>query len=249
MPDECFIRDETFIIQEKFFRNVIELNACYKFLRAGPRKEIIFKPEEVKACIITCGGLCPGLNDVIKSIVECLEFEYNCKEVWGIRWGYRGFYENFPNHWMKLDKEKVKGIQNIGGTILGSSRGGFDGEKIIDAIKKRGINQIYLIGGDGTHRGINQLRLLLKEANIKCSICGIPKTIDNDVPLIDRSFGFNTAVQESIKFIDSAKIEAESAENGVGIVRVMGRFCGYIAVYASLASRDVNICLIPEVYF
>lgn len=106
-----------------------------------------------------------------------------------------------------------------------------------------------MIGGDGTHKGIAALQQKLREKNLRISICGVPKTIDNDIPFIDKSFGFTTAVQESIKYIDSARTEAISAENGIGIVRLMGRYCGYIAVNASLASRDVNICLIPEVYF
>lgn len=120
---------------------------------------------------------------------------------------------------------------------------------MVDALHKKGITQLYVIGGDGTHRGMNLLQEALRAKNIRISICGIPKTIDNDIPFIDKSFGFTTAVQEAIQFIDSARVEAESAENGVGIIRLMGRYCGYIAVYASLASRDVNVCLIPEVYF
>ena len=237
-------------MQEKYFQSVAELHSSYKFLRAGTYEQVVFKPEEIKAAIVTCGGLCPGLNVVIKSLVECLSFEYGATEIWGIKWGYRGFYEK-DEYWTPLTPENVKGIQNEGGTILGSSRGGFDGPKMIKALKDRGINQLYVIGGDGTHRGINALQTMIRETepNYRLSICGIPKTIDNDVPLIDRSFGFQTAVQESIKFIDSAMIEAESAELGIGVIRLMGRYCGYISCHASLASRDVNVCLIPEVYF
>lgn len=157
-------------------------------------KEIVFKAEETKVAIVTCGGLCPGLNTVIKGLVDCLEFEYGVKEIWGIKWGYRGFYEEFPKYWIELNSKNVKGIQALGGTILGSSRGGFDGPKMIEALQSKGINQIYLIGGDGTHRGIENLQKQLREKNIRMSICGIPKTIDNDIPLIDKSFGFNTAV-------------------------------------------------------
>lgn len=175
-----------------------ELHSSYKFLRAGTYEEVVFKSGEIKAAIVTCGGLCPGLNVVIKSLVECLSFEYGAKEIWGIKWGYRGFYEkdhtknDKADYWIPLTPENVKGIQNKGGTILGSSRGGFDGPKMIQALKARGINQLYVIGGDGTHRGINALLELLRksEPNYKLSVCGIPKTIDNDVPLIDRSFGF-----------------------------------------------------------
>jgi 6-phosphofructokinase 1 len=118
---------------------------------------VVYKAEDVKAAIVTCGGLCPGLNVVIKSLVQCLEYEYGVKEIWGIRWGYRGFYED-PNHWVRLDAKEVQGIQDLGGTILGSSRGGFDGPKMIKALQEKGINQLYVIGGDGTHRGINNLQ-------------------------------------------------------------------------------------------
>ena len=120
----------TFVIQEKYFRDIAELQSCYKFLRAGAMRDVVFKGKETKAAIVTCGGLCPGLNVVIKGIVDCLEFEYNVHEIWGIKWGYRGFYED-PNYWVKLDAERTTGIQSMGGTILGSSRGGFDGEKMI----------------------------------------------------------------------------------------------------------------------
>lgn len=226
----------------------MELRSCFKFLRAGPYRDVVYNPETTKVAIVTCGGLCPGLNVVIKGIVQCLSFEYGATDIYGIRWGYRGFYED-PSYWIKLDALTVRNIHNQGGTILGSSRGGFNQEKMIAALQERGITQLYVIGGDGTHRGIHSLSQALRDKNIRISICGIPKTIDNDIPLIDKSFGFTTAVQESIKFIDSAQTEAESAELGVGIVRLMGRYCGQIAVNASLASRDVNICLIPEVFF
>lgn len=138
-------------------------------MRAGTFEKVVFKPEEIKAAIVTCGGLCPGLNVVIKSIVECLSFEYGVKEIYGIRWGYRGFYEN-DEYWLRLTPDaggdgmtSVKGIQNLGGTILGSSRGGFDGPKMIEKLKAKGINQLYVIGGDGTHRGINELQRQIRE--------------------------------------------------------------------------------------
>lgn len=178
--------------------DVIELGSCFKFQRAGPFKEVVFKPQDTRVAIVTCGGLCPGLNVVVKSLVNCLTSEYGVNEIYGIKWGYRGFYEDFPKHWIELNNKNVDGIQNIGGTILGSSRGGFDGEKIVEAIMKKNINQLFMIGGDGTHRGIAALQDLLREKNIRISICGIPKTIDNDIPLIDRSFGFQTSVEESI---------------------------------------------------
>ena len=156
IPAKCFLDERSFIVQEKYYKDIIELQSCFKFMRAGPRREVIYKREETKAAIVTCGGLCPGLNVVIKSIVDCLSYEYGVTELWGIRWGYRGFYES-DDYWKKLTPDNVQGIQNIGGTILGSSRGGFDGPKMIAALKQRGINQLYVVGGDGTHRGINNL--------------------------------------------------------------------------------------------
>ena len=140
MPIECFVEQNTFIIQEKYFKDVIELNSCFKFLRAGPRKKVVFHAKDTKAAIVTCGGLCPGLNVVIKSVVECLTYEYRVKEIYGIKWGYRGFYEEFPKYWTELNTENVKGIQNLGGTILGSSRGGFEAEKMIKCLEEKGIN-------------------------------------------------------------------------------------------------------------
>jgi 6-phosphofructokinase 1 len=156
-PDEAFLDSDTFVVQEKYFQDIVELKSCFKFLRAGAVKDVVFKGEDVKAAIVTCGGLCPGLNTVIKGLVGCLRYEYGVEEIWGIRWGYRGFYEEFPKYWTELSPENTKGIQNLGGTILGSSRGGFDGPKMIEALQKKGINQLYVIGGDGTHRGINNL--------------------------------------------------------------------------------------------
>ena len=131
-------------------------------MRARPRNEVVYKREDTRADIVTCGGLFPGLNVVIKSIVDCLSYEYGVEEIWGIRWGYRGFYED-EKYWVKLDCKEVQGIQNLGGTVLGSSRGGFDGPKMIQALKDKGINQLYVIGGDGTHRGINNLIGQLRE--------------------------------------------------------------------------------------
>lgn len=249
MPFDSFVPKGTFVVQEKYFMDVIELGTCFKFLRAGPFTEVAFKKQDVRAAIVTCGGLCPGLNTVIKSIVQCLSYEYGVRTIWGVRWGYQGFYEEPEKNWVKLDEKFCETIHKMGGTVLGSSRGGFDSEKIIAALQEKQINQLYVIGGDGTHRGIHRLQEELRKKNVRVSICGIPKTIDNDIPLIDRSFGFATAVEESIKFIDSAVVESGAAENGVGIIRLMGRHCGYIAVNACLASRDVNICLIPEVHF
>lgn len=217
------------------------------FNRAGPRDYIVFRPKEVKAAIVTCGGLCPGLNDVIYELVQMLHYNYSVDKIYGIKSGYRGFYDPACLPYLELNPENCANIHQRGGTILGSSRGGFDKNKILNACLKRGINQLYIIGGDGTHRAADILYQESRSRNLKMVVVGIPKTIDNDIGLIDRSFGFDTAVQEAIRAIDSARIEAECIPNGIGIVKLMGRHAGFISAHSTLADRNVDICLIPEI--
>lgn len=213
------------------------------FRRAGPRQKVYFEPDEVHACIVTCGGLCPGLNTVIREIVCGLYHIYGVKKVLGIDGGYKGFYSR---NTVPLTPKVVNDIHKRGGTILGTSRGGHDTSKIVDSIQDRGINQVYIIGGDGTQKGASFIFEEIKRRGLKVAVAGIPKTIDNDIPVIDRSFGFDTAVEEAQRAINAAHVEAESGENGIGLVKVMGRYSGFIAMYATLASRDVDCCLIPE---
>ncbi|XVE70531.1 hypothetical protein DITRI_Ditri10aG0079500 [Diplodiscus trichospermus] len=213
------------------------------FRRAGPRQKVYFHSDEVHACIVTCGGLCPGLNTVIREIVCGLYHMYGVKKVLGIDGGYRGFY---AKNTVQLNPKVVNDIHKRGGTILGTSRGGHDNTKIVDSIQDRGINQVYIIGGDGTQRGAAVIFEEIRRRGLKVSVVGIPKTIDNDIPVIDRSFGFDTAVEEAQRAINAAHVEAESIENGIGLVKLMGRYSGFIAMYATLASRDVDCCLIPE---
>ncbi|PNY16955.1 6-phosphofructokinase 3-like protein [Trifolium pratense] len=213
------------------------------FRRAGPRQKVYFRSDDVVACIVTCGGLCPGLNTVIREIVCGLSYMYGVDKVLGIDGGYRGFYSK---NTIDLTPKVVNDIHKRGGTILGTSRGGHDTSKIVDSIQDRGINQVYIIGGDGTQRGAAVIYEEVRRRGLKVSIAGIPKTIDNDIPVIDRSFGFDTAVEEAQRAINAAHVEAESVENGIGVVKLMGRYSGFIAMYATLASRDVDCCLIPE---
>ncbi|CAN0901417.1 ATP-dependent 6-phosphofructokinase 3 [Linum grandiflorum] len=213
------------------------------FRRAGPRQKVYFESDDVHACIVTCGGLCPGLNTVIREIVSTLYSMYGVKRVLGIDGGYRGFYaRNTINLTLKI----VNDIHKRGGTILGTSRGGHDTQKIVDSIQDRGINQVYIIGGDGTQKGASLIYEEVRRRGLKVVVAGIPKTIDNDIPVIDKSFGFDTAVEEAQRAINAAHVEAESAENGIGLVKLMGRYSGFIAMFATLASRDVDCCLIPE---
>ncbi|KAJ8774726.1 hypothetical protein K2173_017172 [Erythroxylum novogranatense] len=213
------------------------------FRRAGPRQKVYFKSDDVHACIVTCGGLCPGLNTVIREIVCGLYHMYGTSKVLGIDGGYRGFY---CKNTISLTPKIVNDIHKRGGTILGTSRGGHDTTKIVDSIEDRGINQVYIIGGDGTQKGAAAIYQEIRNRGLKVAVAGIPKTIDNDIPVIDKSFGFDTAVEEAQRAINAAHAEAESVENGIGLVKLMGRYSGFIAMYATLASRDVDCCLIPE---
>lgn len=213
------------------------------FRRAGPRQKVYFESDEVNACIVTCGGLCPGLNTVIREIVCGLNYMYGVKRVLGIDGGYRGFY---AKNTIALTPKSVNDIHKRGGTVLGTSRGGHDTSKIVDSIQDRGINQVYIIGGDGTQKGASVIFEEIRRRGLKVAVVGIPKTIDNDIPIIDKSFGFDTAVEEAQRAINAAHVESESIENGIGFVKLMGRYSGFIAMHATLASRDVDCCLIPE---
>ncbi|KAJ4789058.1 ATP-dependent 6-phosphofructokinase [Rhynchospora pubera] len=213
------------------------------FRRAGPRQKVYFESDEVQACIVTCGGLCPGLNTVVRELVCALFDIYGVTKILGIKGGYKGFYSC---NTIELTPKKVNDIHKRGGTILGTSRGGHDTVKIVDAIQDRGINHVYIIGGDGTQKGAAMIYEEIQRRGLKVAVVGIPKTIDNDIEVIDKSFGFDTAVEEAQKAIYAAHVEAESHENGIGLVKLMGRNSGFIAMYATLASRDVDCCLIPE---
>eukprot|EP00536_Pseudo-nitzschia_multiseries_P008265 jgi/Psemu1/257035/estExt_Genewise1Plus.C_2080027 len=219
------------------------------YVRAGPRKELHFDPKQTNAAIVTCGGLCPGLNNVVREIVNTLYSSYGINgNVWGIRGGYRGFWD-FENYKpVQLTPDLVANIHHEGGTVLGSSRGGFDLEKILDFLKSKKITCLFVIGGDGTHRGAFRIHEGCMEKGMNVAVAGIPKTIDNDVDYIDRSFGFESAVEAAQVAIRSAKIEAIcNMPNGIGIVKLMGRSAGFIAAHATMASGDVDLCLVPEV--
>ncbi|EGR33429.1 phosphofructokinase family protein, putative [Ichthyophthirius multifiliis] len=246
LPDGAFVYTGSYVLSDANISQLQSLENTKRYVRGGPRKHNYFHPSQVKSAIVTCGGLCPGLNVVIRELFLCLFFNYGVKDIYGISYGYRGFY---LYDWKKLELKDVQEIQRLGGTILGSSRGGFDGEKIIENLIKNEINHVYCLGGDGTHRGIQALYNLIKQKQLNIVICGIPKTIDNDIPVIDKSFGFETSVEEAVNAITSASVEAHCAEYGVGLVRLMGRHAGFIAMEATNASRDANVCLVPEFKF
>ena len=238
-----------FIQKEHFTKlgRVVTADDGAKYIKAGPRYHVALDNEKVKACIVTCGGLCPGLNVVIRELVMSMRYNYGVQDIFGIKWGYSGFYDD--ESWVRLTPDDVKEIHTQGGTVLGTSRGGFDGQRIAAEMLKRGINMGFFIGGDGTHRGIKELTKIFRQKKEKVILVGIPKTIDNDIPIIDSSFGLDAAVAESVHVIRAANVEANCNPNGIGLVKLFGRSSGFVAMYATLAARDVNICLIPEVPF
>jgi 6-phosphofructokinase 1 len=214
---------------------------------AGPRRKIFFDPRELICGVVTCGGLCPGLNDVVRTITLGLIWQYGVKEVLGLRYGYAGLSSKAPVPPVVLTPELVDEIHLKGGDILSSSRGPQDPEDMVDNLAKREIGLLFVIGGDGTLRGAASIIEIIKKRGLKISVIGVPKTIDNDICGIERSFGFSTAVEASRSAILTAHAEAKGAWNGVGLVQLMGRESGFIAAYATLANSDVNFCFIPEV--
>jgi 6-phosphofructokinase 1 len=219
------------------------------FELAGPRKKLFFNPKDVTVGIVTCGGLCPGLNDVIRALTFCSLESYGVKRVLGFKYGYEGLVAKYYHYPMELTTDNTDEIHEKGGTILKSSRGRQEDEEIINTLIHYGVNVLFTIGGDGTQRGSRDIAKALKERNIPISIIGIPKTIDNDVSLIQRSFGYETAVEATWDIITNAHNEARAYRNGVGLVKLMGRESGWIAASAALANSAVNFCLVPEAPF
>ena len=218
--------------------------------KAGPREKIYFDPSKVHAAIVTCGGLCPGLNDVIRSIVMCLWYRYSVRRISGFRFGYRGLLPQFNLPTIELNPDIVTDIHREGGTILGASRGYGDRTgQIVDTLERMNIRLLFTIGGDGTQKGALAISDEAKKRGLKLAVVGIPKTIDNDLMFVERSFGFDTAVSEAVEAVAGAHVEAHDAPNGIGIVKVMGRDSGFIAAHTALAINDVNYVLIPEVAF
>ncbi len=219
------------------------------FERAGPRRNIYFEPEKLTCGIVTCGGLCPGLNDVIRTITLSLLWQYKVNAVYGFRYGYMGLSSKAPKEPLLLTPESVDDIHLKGGDILSSSRGPQESDDMVDTLEKMGVELLFVIGGDGTLRGAHDLNTTIKKRGLKISVIGIPKTIDNDICGIEQSFGFSTAVEASRPAIHCAHAEAKGAWNGIGLVKLMGRDSGFIAAYATLANSDVNFCFIPEAPF
>ena len=248
-----FVDDDDRVLYHSDPKKILSIleqgNSPPGFEMAGPRKKIYFDPSKLKCGIVTCGGICPGLNDVIGAIVLSLFYHYEVKNVFGFRYGYEGLSSKYRHPPLELTPAKVADIQHAGGTILGSSRGPQDVPDMVDTLDWMNVGILFAIGGDGTLRGAHAIAKEIAKRNLKISVIGVPKTIDNDISYLNKSFGFETAVGESRTAVYSAHSEATGARNGIGLVKLMGRESGLIAANASLANSEVNFCLVPEVPF
>jgi 6-phosphofructokinase 1 len=213
---------------------------------AGPREKVFHPNYLSRAAIVTCGGLCPGLNSVIKGLVETLNSEYGVKDVYGLPYGYAGLADPEKHVPILLDADKVDTIHMDGGSILGTSRGGQDVQTMVQNLVNMRINILFAIGGDGTLRGASQIADEVKRRELDISVVGVPKTVDNDLEFVGSTFGFETAVYQSTMVTTAAHAEAKSILNGLGLVKLMGRDSGFISAYAALANPVVNFCIVPE---
>ena len=216
---------------------------------AGPRENIFFEPSRLACGIVTCGGICPGLNDVIRSIVLCLYHHYGVRKIYGFRFGYEGLVPRYGHKPLELLPEVVDRIHEMGGTILGSSRGPQDSAEMVRYLEELKIGILFAIGGDGTLRGAQKIGEEAIRRGLPISVIGIPKTIDNDISFIETTFGFETAINEARRSTYAANTEAEAGRNGIGLVKLMGRDSGFIAAFSALVDNHVNFCLVPEVPF
>lgn len=240
-----FVPDDMRVLYDPRMRLGEEISDL-SFERAGAREQIFFDPSRVRAAIVTCGGLCPGINNVIRTLTFELIYNYGVHEVLGIRFGYQGLNPDKGRPPIELTCEAVEGIHHQGGTMLGTSRGPQEPRVTVDFLEHRGIDILFCIGGDGTQRGAHAIAQEVRRRDAAISVIGIPKTIDNDIKFCYRTFGFFTAVAEAEKVIDRAHVEARSVQGGVGLVKLMGREAGFIAAAATMASGEANFCIIPE---
>lgn len=245
-----FVEKEDRVLMDsslRYFLHCKETNETpISFEKAGPHKHLFFKPESTKVAIVTCGGLCPGVNNVIQSLVNQLFYRYKVSQIMGIQYGFQGFIKYYNHPVIDLTPKSIDKIHLFGGTLLGTSRGLQDIVKIADRLCELEIDMLFCIGGDGTLRGANAIHNEIVKRNLKISVAGIPKTIDNDIDYIDKSFGFETAFTIAGDIIRFAHNEAIGAWNGIAIIKLMGRHSGFIAANAALAMREVNFVLIPE---
>jgi 6-phosphofructokinase 1 len=248
-----FVNDDDRIIYQSEIKEIRKYLVLGKepphFEEAGPREKIFFDPANLACGIVTCGGLCPGLNNVIRAVVLSLHHHYGVKKIYGFPYGYEGLSPKFDHKTVELTPEVVVNIDEMGGTILGSSRGNQDISEMVDTLERMKIGILFTIGGDGTQRGALAINEEARRRGMRLSVIGIPKTIDNDISYIQTTFGFETAVSEATRVTYAAHSEAKGARNGVGLVKLMGRDSGFIAAYTAVVDGQVNFCLVPEVPF
>ena len=248
-----FIKEDDSVLYHGDIREIRRYIALGKepprFEEAGPRENIFFDPTSLACGIVTCGGLCPGLNNVIRAVVLSLYHHYGVKKIYGFQYGYEGLSPKFGHKPFQLTPEVVVNIDEMGGTMLGSSRGNQDISEMVDTLEKMSISILFTIGGDGTQRGALAISEEARRRGIRLSVIGIPKTIDNDISYIQQTFGFETAVSEATRVTYAAHSEAKGARNGIGLVKLMGRDSGFIAAYTAIVDGQVNFCLVPEVPF
>ena len=253
VKNQNFVSDNDRILIDVKFDRVIKTVKEKKipplFELAGPRSKIFFDAGKLRCAIVTCGGLCPGLNDIIRSIVLELYYSYGVRNIYGIRHGLQGFIPKYGHEIMDLKPEAVVNILEMGGSILGSSRGVQSIEEIVNTLKKMNIGILFMIGGDGTLKAATGIVDTITKTGLKISVIGIPKTIDNDIYMVSRTFGFDTAVDMATQAIRGAHNEAMGYPNGIGLVKLMGRYSGFITATSALAQQNVNFVLIPEVDF
>jgi 6-phosphofructokinase 1 len=246
----CFVSEYDRILAQVSRTNIKDIIESGKepvsFETAGAREKIFFNPSSINCAIVTCGGLCPGINDVIRSVVLTLTYGYGVKSIFGIKYGLRGFIPEYNHPEITLTPDVVSRIHELGGTILASSRGPQSTDTIVDTLDKMKLSVLFLVGGDGTFRAAAKIAAKVKERKLQIAVVAIPKTIDNDIYLVPKTFGFGTAVEMACQAIKCSHTEATGAPNGIGLVKVMGRNSGFIAAAAANASREVNFCLIPE---
>ena len=248
-----FVPDDSRVVIDV---NVHRLKQCIDdgnmpaaFELAGPRSRMYFDPSKLRCALVTCGGLCPGLNDIIRAIVLELYYGYGVGHIYGIRYGLQGFIPQYGHDVMDLNPSTVVNIHEMGGSILGSSRGPQPIDQIVDSMERMGVGLLFMIGGDGTLLAATAIAEEIEERGLKIGVVGIPKTIDNDIHLVSRSFGFDTAVDVATQAIRGAHNESIGYPNGIGLIKLMGRYSGFIAATAVLGQQDVNFVLIPEVDF
>ncbi|MCL6545031.1 MAG: ATP-dependent 6-phosphofructokinase [Bryobacteraceae bacterium] len=248
-PGLLFTPDEAHLLYRADFARPEDVQPELAFEKAGPREYIVFEPERTTAAIVTCGGLCPGLNNVIRSVYLQLHHNYGVRRVLGIRYGYQGLNPAAGLPPLELTAEFVEPIHKLGGTVLGTSRGPQDPKVMVDFLASQNVDILFTVGGDGTQRGAHEIALEARRRGFPLAVVGIPKTIDNDIPYVWETFGYKTALREAREVLDCAHAEAKGVRNGISLVKLMGRHSGSIAAGATLASQEVNFTLIPEIPF